>query len=402
MKIAVIGVKGLPAQQGGIERYCEELYPRLVAQGHQVDLFARPSYTRKTWFDSYTYRGVRVICLPSVPWRGIDALFCSAIASLVATFQNYDVVHFHALGPALFSWLPRLASSAKVVVTCQGLDWQRAKWGKISSKIIYWGERSAVKYVHDMIVVSQDLRNYFARTYGLKAVYIPNGPGEFSDSDPSFKYVRSLNLAPERYLLFLGRLVPEKKPDLLIKAFQKLQAQGWKLVFAGGISDTEKFCDYLRQLAGDNPNIIFTGELQGRRLAEIVRGAGLFVLPSDLEGLPLVMLEAMKEGIPVVASDIPPHVQLIEPDKGFLFEAGNCDSCVAVLRKALQQPEIRAAMAKKAQRQVLANYNWQKITKENLSVYLRLVFGTLASTEFIAPKTTKKETEIEKSIVKID
>lgn len=393
MKIAVIGVKGLPAQQGGIERYCEELYPRLVAQGHQVDLFARPSYNRKSWFDSYTYRGVRVICLPSVPWRGIDALFCSAIASLVSVFQVYDVVHFHALGPALFSWLPRLASSAKVVVTCQGLDWQRAKWGKISSKIIYWGEKNAVKYVHNLIVVSQDLKNYFARTYGLETVYIPNGPGEFPDSDADFKYVRSQNLVPERYLLFLGRLVPEKRPDLLIKAFNRLQVQGWKLVFTGGISDTEKYSGYLKQLAGDNPNIIFTGELQGARLAEMVRGAGLFVLPSDLEGLPLVMLEAMKEGIPVLASDIPPHVQLIDPDKGFLFEAGNCDSCVEVLETALQQPELRTAMAKKAQRQVLADYNWQKITEENLSVYQRLVFGTPASAELVAsePKAVTVE-----------
>ena len=373
MKIAVIGVKGLPAKQGGIERYCEELYPRLVACGHQVDLFARPSYVQKPWFVTYYYRGVRIICLPSIPFRGMDALFCSAAAAVVSILRQYDVVHFHALGPALFSWLPRLASSAKVVVTCQGLDWQRAKWGKLSSKIIYWGEQNAVKYVHDLIVVSQDLKNYFAQTYGLKAAYIPNGPGEFPDSDPEFRYVRSMNLTPQRYLLFLGRLVPEKRPELLIKAFKKLQVEGWKLVFTGGISDTEKYSDYLHQLAGDSPDIIFTGELQGVKLAEIVRGAGLFVLPSDLEGLPLVMLEAMKEGVPVLASDIPPHVQLIEPDRGFLFQAGNCDSCVATLREALQQPQLRTAMAQKAQRQVLANYNWQKITEENLQIYQRLV-----------------------------
>ncbi|MEO1340166.1 MAG: glycosyltransferase family 4 protein [Cyanobacteria bacterium J06635_13] len=381
MKIAVIGVKGLPAQQGGIERYCEELYPRLVAQGHQVDLYARPSYLKRSWFSIYTYRGVRVICLPSFNFRGLDALFSSAIASLATVWQNYDVVHFHALGPALFSWLPRLASSAKVVVTCQGLDWQRAKWGKLSSKIIYWGEKTAVKHVHALIVVSQNLQSYFADTYGLQTAYIPNGPGEFADSDSSFKYVRSLGLAPDRYLLFLGRLVPEKRPDLLIQAFQKLQAQGWKLAFTGGISDTEKYSDYLRELAADNPNIVFTGELQGKWLAEMVRGAGLFVLPSDLEGLPLVMLEAMKEAVPVLASDIPPHVQLIAPDKGYLFAAGNCDSCVEALEIALQQPEVRAAMAKKAQRQVLAKYNWEKITEENLDIYQRLVFGTPAATD---------------------
>lgn len=375
MKIAVIGVKGLPAKQGGIERYCEELYPRLVAQGHQVDLFARPSYIKQPWFSTSDYRGVRVICLPSIPLRGMDALFCSAIASMASILSNYDVVHFHALGPALFSLLPRIASSAKVIVTCQGLDWQRAKWGQLSSKIIYWGERNAVKYVHNLIVVSQDLKKYFAKTYGLEAIYIPNGPGEFPPSDPNFEYVRSLNITPKRYLLFLGRLVPEKRPDLLIQAFQKLLPENWQLVFTGGMSDTEKYVDRLQQLAKNNSNIIFTGELQGARLAEIVRGAGLFVLPSDLEGLPLVMLEAMKEGIPVLASDIPPHKQLIESDKGFLFQAGNCDSFVDAMEQVLEQPAMREERARKAQNHVLTNYNWEKITAENLEVYQRLVLG---------------------------
>ena len=385
MKIAVIGVKGLPAKQGGIERYCEELYPRLVAQGHQVDLYARPSYTEQPWFFTTDYRGVKVISLPSIPVRGLDALFCSAIASIASILQKYDVVHFHALGPALFSVLPRIASSAKVIVTCQGLDWQRAKWGKFSSKVIYWGERNAVKFVHDLIVVSQDLKNYFAKTYGLEAVYIPNGPGEFPLSDSHFNYVRSLNLTPKGYLLYLGRLVPEKRPELLIQAFQKLAPKGWKLVFTGGISDTEKYVHLLRQLAGDNPNIIFTGELQGAKLAEIVRGAGLFVLPSDLEGLPLVMLEAMKEGIPVLASDIPPHKQLIESDKGFLFQAGNCDSFVKVMQQALAQSNLRSQMAKKAQNHVLANYNWEKIATKNLEVYQTLVFGnSLTKSELVS------------------
>ena len=369
MKIAVIGVKGLPAKQGGIERYCEELYPRLASQGHQVDLFARPSYTQKPWFSSSNYRGVRVICLPSIPVRGLDALFGSAIATLAATLSGYDIVHFHALGPALFSLIPRIASSAKVIVTCQGLDWQRAKWGRFSSKIIYWGEKNAVKYVHDLIVVSQDLENYFAQTYGLKAVYIPNGPGELTPSNSDLKNVRSFELSPKRYLLFLGRLVPEKRPDLLIEAFQKLSPPGWKLVLTGGNSDTKKYAERIWNLAAHNPNIIFTGELHGVRLAEIIRGAGLFVLPSDLEGLPLVMLEAMKEGIPVIASDIPPHQELIEADKGFLFQAGDFDSCVKVLQQAIEQPEVREEMAQQAQKHVLANYNWDIITTKNLEVY---------------------------------
>lgn len=375
MKIAVIGVKGLPAKQGGIERACQELYPRLVQLGHNVDLYARPSYTKERGFSRYNYKGVRIIGLPALPLRGFDALFSAALGALLSLFGDYDVVHFHALGPALFSWIPRLLSSAKVVTTCHGLDWQRAKWGRISSSIIYLGERAAVKYTHDLVVVSQDLQHYFTQTYGLNSVYIPNGPGELASTDEKLSYLDFLNLKPQRYLLFLGRLVPEKRPDLLIKAFQQLQPEGWKLVLTGGSSDTEKYGSQLRKLAADNPNIIFTGELQGKCLAEIIRGAGLFVLPSDLEGLPLVMLEAMKESIPVLASDIPPHKQLIEQDKGFLFRAGKLDSMVDTLQLALEQPLIRVAMAQKAQEHIANIYNWNKIALQNLDVYSQLVEG---------------------------
>lgn len=389
MKIAVIGVKGLPAKQGGIERACQELYPRLVKLGHSVDLFARPSYTNQSSFFRYEYQGVGIVSLPVIPLRGFDALISSAVSSLITSFGDYDIIHFHALGPALFSWFPQLLSSSKVVATCHGLDWQRAKWGRLSSSIIYLGERVAVKYADDLIVVSQDLQQYFAKTYSLNSVYIPNGPGKFAPTNEKLSYLDFLSLKPQRYLLFVGRLVPEKRPELLIKAFQQLKADGWKLVFTGGISDTEKYGSYLRQLAKNNPNIIFTGELQGKRLAEIVRGAGLFVLPSDLEGLPLVMLEAMQEEVPVLASDIPPHKQLIGQDKGFLFRAGNLNSLVNSLERALKQFSIRKTMAKKAKEHIMNIYNWDKIAIQNLDVYSRLVFGNsiaktdIAKTELI-------------------
>ncbi|RUT01976.1 hypothetical protein DSM107010_63880 [Chroococcidiopsis cubana SAG 39.79] len=140
MKIAVIGAKGLPPKQGGIEHYCAEVYPRMVAQGHSVDLFARSSYTNLSWRNEYDFKSVRVISLPCMGLRGMDAFSSSALGAIGATASNYDVIHFHALGPALFSCLPRIASSAKVVVTCQGLDWQRAKWGNLSSRLIKLGE----------------------------------------------------------------------------------------------------------------------------------------------------------------------------------------------------------------------------------------------------------------------
>ncbi len=372
MKIAVIGTKGLPPKQGGIEHYCAEVYPRIVAQGHSVDLFGRSSYTDRSWLDRYNFQGVQVISLPGWDLRGMDAFISSALGAIASSGKRYDIVHFHALGPALFTWLPKIASSAKVVVTCQGLDWQRAKWGTTSSRLIRMGERAAVRFADEIIVVSKDLQSYFSNTYGRETVYIPNAPASYAESDPNFSYGTSLGLNQGRYILFLGRLVPEKRPDLLIEAFEALKPAGWKLVFAGGVSNTKAYVSKLLDRVAKNPDVVFAGELRGSRLAEIVRGAGLFALPSDLEGLPLAMLEAMQEGVPVVASDIPPHQQLLDEQRGVLFKTGDVDSCIRSLDWAIHHPQEMTVMAKNAQNYVQAYYSWERITADNLQLYTTL------------------------------
>ncbi len=392
MKIAVIGPKGLPAKQGGIEHNGAEIYPRIVAQGHSVDFFARSSYTDSTWFDRYDYEGVQVISLPSIRLRGMDAFFCSALGAIATCRSRYDIVHFHALGPALFTWIPRFLSFAKntkIVVTCHGLDWRRAKWGWFSSTLIRLGESAAVQFAHSIIVVSQDLESYFCKRHGRSTVYIPNAPASYVDSDSSFSYGASLGLTQKKYLLFLGRLVPEKRPDLLLQAFTFLKPQGWKLVFVGGNSDTNAFTTQLFAMAAGREDIVFTGELRGHRLAEIVRGAGLFTLPSDLEGLPLVMLEAMREGLPVLASNIPAHQQLLSQERGVLFEAGNLKSFIRCLDWAIQNPQTLSFMAKRAQEHVRANYDWDHIATATVNLYTNLLHhaksadrrGTLVTTQ---------------------
>jgi glycosyltransferase involved in cell wall biosynthesis len=372
MRIAVIGAKGLPAKQGGIEHYCQEMYPRMVERNHTVDLFARSSYIGSSWLEQYEYKGVRVVSLPCLQLKGADAFFTSLLGAIAASSSQYDIIHFHALGPSVFSWLPKFASSAKVVVTCQGLDWQRAKWGKLSSRILYAGERAAAKYADGIVVVSDELRSYFKQTYNRDTVYIPNGPAKYAPTDARFAYGSSLGLTPGKYIAYLGRLVPEKRPDLLIEAFQKLNSRGWKLVLVGGTSDTDAFATQLCNLAARNPNIVFTGELRGEKLAEIMRGAGCFTLPSDLEGLPLAMLEAMQEGIPVVASDIPAHQQLIAKDRGLLFAAGDVAACTRTLEQAIANPETLAVMASRAQKYVQLHHNWDDITSATLNVYKTL------------------------------
>ncbi len=393
MKIAVIGAKGLPAKQGGIEHYCQELYPRLVEQGHSVDLFARCSYSGAPWLHRCKVRGVQVISLPSLNQAGLDAFFNSALAAIAARGMHYDIIHFHAMGPSLMSWLPSIASSAKVVVSCQGLDGRRAKWNRFSSYMLCLGERVAVNYADGLITVSEELNSYFMKTYGRETIYIPNGPAELRESDPSFSYGTSLGLKQQHYILFVGRLVPEKCPDLLIQAFKTLKPQGWKLVLVGGHSHTQTFTSLLNNMATGSPDIVFTGELHGASLAEIVRGAGLFVLPSELEGLPLAMIEAMQEGIPVLASNIPPHQQLIGKSRGLLFQTGDVDSCIHCLDWAIRHLQEMSTMASNAQKHVQSYYNWDHIATKTSELYTKLT--STSSTSIVSGHT--KSTKISRT-----
>jgi len=375
MRIAVIGSKGLPPHQGGIEHHCAEIYPRIVGAGHSVDLYARSSYNHNGAIKSY--QGVRVITIPSIQIKGVDALACSAIASLMVLHKSYDIIHFHALGPSLFTPLPNVFSGAKVLTTCHGLDWQRAKWGAFSSRVIKRGERNAVKYSDRVIVVSEALQTYFLRQYALQTTYIENAPVPYAQSDSQARYVRTLGLQPSQYMLFLGRLVPEKRVDLVLKAFQRMQQQqqtkDWKLVLVGNTSDTGSYTAQLLQLASNHPNIVFTGELQGARLAEVVRNAGLFVLPSDIEGLPLALLEAMQEKIPAIVSDIPVHRQMIGTDRGLTFRAGDVTDLQTKLSWALSNTYRMKQMAANAMRYVQLHHNWDNISRKYVDLYESLL-----------------------------
>ncbi len=368
MKIAVIGSKGLPPKEGGVEHHCAEVYPRMVAQEQSVDLFARSTYTNHSKLTQYEYKGVKVISLPCPLKGGLDAFLNSAWSAILASGKDYDIIHFHALGPALFSWIPRLFSPAKVIVTCHGLDWQRAKWGKIARFLIWLGEKVGVACAHEIVVVSKALQTYFSEAYNRPSVYVPNAPATYVASDPSFSTIKAQGLNPGRYIIFLGRLVPEKCPDLLIEAFQSLQLADWKLVLVGNPDDAS-FNSHLKGLAADNPNIIFSGVLLGTDLAEMVRGAGLCVLPSNLEGLPMAMLEAMAEGIPIIASDILPHRQLIEHNRGMLFRKGDVKSCMLTINWAINHPEDIRIMAERAKLYVQFHFNWDSITTKCLELY---------------------------------
>ena len=375
MKIAVIGVKEIPSNQGEIERYCQEFYPRIAARGHQVDLFVRSQSSHQSLFSVSYYYKVRIIALSTLPKHKNGLMLSSALSTVLASLGAYDVIHIHGTKPAWFSWFPQLFSSSKVIVTSHQLNTNYASTGW--HKAFYWLlsciERTAVKNADEVVVVSKALREYFQQKYGIHPRYIPNAPASHNQTDSNFDYGASLGLEQNKYILCLGKLSAENKLALLLKAFQRLEHDGWKLVLAGEIGDSIQYAVELLSLAKDNRHIIFTNEIKGEHLNEVVKNAGLLVIPADGTnlGLPLTVLEAMQHKVPVLASDEKLYRELIGKNRGLLFESENLDSLIEKLQYIVSEPSKLAAMVQNAQTYINIYHNWDRVTYGNLSLYLK-------------------------------
>ena len=269
-RIAMIGHKFIPSRDGGVEVVVSSLAPHLAGMGYDVTCYNRTNRQfkerRKTEALPREYRGVRLIWTPTVDRRGLAAVSSSVIASVMAAFSRYDLVHYHTEGPCVLCGLPKLFGK-KVVVTIHGLDHMRQKWGRFASAYIMRGEKAAVRHADSIIVLSKGVKDYFLEKYGRETVMIPNGidPAEIRPAD---EITKQFGLEPRDYILFLGRLVPEKGIHYLIRAYKGLRTDK-KLVIAGGTSDTDAYVRQLYDMAGDDPSIIFTGFQQGRVLEEL-------------------------------------------------------------------------------------------------------------------------------------
>lgn len=376
MKIAVIGVNEIPSDQGEIERYCQELYPRIAKREHQVDLFVRRGLNQQPLFSVGYYQNVRVIALASLFPKQTGFLLSSACSTLWASLGGYDIIHIQSTKAAWFSWFPHLFSGSKIIITSHqlDLDFHQTQRGRVFRWISSLMERTAVRNADEVVVVSKALGEYFHNKYKIRPRFIPNAPGSYEPKDLEIGYEASLGLTPKKYLLYSGKLTSENRPDLLIQAFHKLEPQEWKLVIAGGIGNSIKYAVELLSLAKENQNIIFTNEIRGQHLAEIIDGAGLLVIPTDGSdlGLPLTVLEAMERKIPVLASDNPVYRELIGKDRGLLFQSGNSEDLLKKLQYALSEPSRLVNMAQKALTYITVNHNWDRVTYGNLSLYLKI------------------------------
>ena len=369
LNIAMLGHKRIPSREGGVEVVVEELSKRMVALGHQVTCYNRSGHhVSGKEFDGKNlreYKGIRLKYVPTLNIKGMAAMTASATAAVAAALGRYDVVHFHAEGPSAMCWMPKLFGK-RIVVTVHGLDHQRAKWGRLARRYIMLGEKNAVKYADEIIVLSRGVQEYFRSTYGRETVFIPNGVNrpEIRKADEiKVKY----GLDKDSYILFLGRLVPEKGIRYLIEAFKGVKTSK-KLVIAGGSSDTDEFARELKEFGDGDERIIFTGFVQGKLLEELYSNAYIYTLPSDLEGMPLSLLEAMSYGNCCVVSDIAECAEVVE-DKAVTFIKSNVNDLREKLQMLCDNPKIVYDFKSDAADFICYKYSWDDVTRRTLELY---------------------------------
>lgn len=370
LTIAMFGHKRVPSREGGVEIVVENLCTRMAAKGHRVSCYNRRGHhvsgaefdTRQTG----THQGVRIRSVWTLDRKGLAAMTSSLSAAVCTAFSKADVVHIHAEGPAFMCWLPKLFRK-RVVVTIHGLDWQRGKWKQgFASKYIHAGEKMAVRFADQIIVLSRNIQDYFKTTYGRDTVWIPNGVSRPRQMDAD-RIRERFDLKKDGYILFLGRLVPEKGVHYLIEAFLKVETNK-KLVIAGGTSGTDDYIRSLKALAEGDSRIRFTGFVQGQTLEELYSNAYVYVLPSDVEGMPLSLLEAMSYGNCCLVSSIPECTEVVE-DKAAVFEKGNVDALRRSLQTLCDDPSTVAGYKESACDFICRKYDWDQITERTLELY---------------------------------
>lgn len=365
----MFGQKRVPSREGGVEIVVGEISARLVSLGHKVTCYNRSGrHVSGREFQKEQpgeYKGVRIKKVFTVDKKGLAAVSSSVFASIKSAFGRYDVVHIHAEGPAFMCWLPKLFGK-KVVVTVHGLDHQRAKWGRFAGKYIMAGEKNAVRFADDIIVLSEGVKKYFKDKYNRDTIFIPNGVNR-PEYYPAEIIKDKYDLEKDSYILFLGRLVPEKGLRYLIEAFKNVKTDK-KLVIAGGSSDTSDFESEIRQLAAEDERILFTGFVEGQILAELYSNAYVYTLPSDLEGMPLSLLEAMSYSNCCLVSDIGECADVVG-DNAVLFKKSDTEDLREKLRTLCENKELVKKYKSEAAGYIFDKYNWDKVTAETLKVY---------------------------------
>ncbi|MDD2758197.1 MAG: glycosyltransferase family 4 protein [Patescibacteria group bacterium] len=370
MKIIFIGQKGIPAVYGGIERHVEELAAELVKQGHEVFAYARKWYTPDTLKE---HRGIKILYAPTIRTKHLDAIAHTFTATIHALFQKPDVIHYHGVGPSLLSWIPRLfAPKIKVIATFHCIDRYHQKWGLFARIMLALGEKAACVFPHQTIGVSKVIQKYCLNEFNKNTVHNPNGVT--IEDNPGAKSLAKWNLTPGKYLLMVSRLVKHKGAHYLIDAWQSARrdypelTRDYQLVIVGGSSFTDDYVKYLRQLAGHDQTVIFTDWQNGEALNALYANCTMLVHPSENEGLPITVLQAMGFGRPALVSDIAEHQEVIN-DSRFWFMNTSTYSLAERIVELIKNPALLAEAGQKNLKTVERFYQWSNIAKKTAEIY---------------------------------
>lgn len=364
MKIAMIGHKRIPSREGGVEIVVEQLSTRMVKKNHSVDAYSRSS---KKFEKIKEFKGVKIINVPTVDKKSLNALIYSFLATIKAVFNRYDVIHYHALGPSVMLLIPHILG-IKTVATVHGLDWQRSKWGGFATKYLMLGEKIIAKYADEVIVLSENVQKYFKDTYNRDTNYIQNGvdiPTHVSADIIKNKY----GLDGDDYILYLGRIVPEKGVHYLLEAFKNIDTDK-KLVIAGGSSHTDEYYEKIETMAEEDSRVVMTGFVQGKLLEELFSNCSLYVLPSDIEGMPISLLEAMSYGKKCLVSDIKENVEVIK-DIGVSFRKSDVGDLTKKLDEILNSDSFDLDSEKLIE-YIEQNFSWDEVVDRTLEIYEKL------------------------------
>jgi len=369
LKICVIGTRGFPDIQGGVEKHCEEVYSRLAKYGLDIKVFVRSPYYKRTGILKF-YKGIHLLHLWCPHNKYFEAITHTILGIALTHLIQPDILHIHAIGPALLTPLAKL-SGLKVVVTTHGPDYMRNKWGPIAKSILKIGEFSGINFADKVIVISKFLKKVLHEKYTRSDLYfIPNGV-KLPQILPPGNTLKKFDLSPRNYIFTACRFVPEKGLHELIKAFNKIKAPKLKLVIAGDAHHETKYSRKLKNLARESSNIILPGFISGITLKELFSNAGLFVLPSFYEGSPIALLEALSYELPVLVSDIPQNREIPLEDFRF-FTPGNVNM---LSKKIIELFKIGISSEEKIKlKNILQKeYNWDKAADKIFKVYKTLV-----------------------------
>jgi len=375
MKVAMIGQKGIPAHSGGIERHVEELSAELSDLGHEVIVYCRKWYVAEI----RPHRGVSCVSAPSINSKHLDAITHTFTSILKAARANVDVFHIHGVGPALLSWLPKLLKpSAHVIVTFHCIDRHHQKWNWFARACLQAGEWMAHKFPDATIAVSKTLHDYSHLSYGSRTMYIPNGtqiPTETTDRS----LLEPFDLESGSYLMMCARLVRHKGQHMLIQAWKELRmtrpdlTDEKKLAIVGGSAFTDEYVRELHEMAKGDHSIVFTGSQTGETLRSLFMGSYAAVHPSESEGLPVAVLEAMSYGKCVLSSDIPENLELTK-EYGLSFRTGDKNDLVEKMAMLLEHPEYVKNIGDEARGHVSENYDWKDIAEKTSYLYEAIDF----------------------------